>query len=114
MIRDVVTSEGFSLEALRADLQQGAARRLEGFEASLQTRVQQPREANLAALRETGVIFAALIGTLKLGEPFGTRRVVAGSDGVRSGAVRHGADPRNDWPAIGRTGDAIHAGRPRP
>lgn len=31
----------------------------------------------VAALRETGVIFAALLGTLTLGEPFGRRRVLA-------------------------------------
>lgn len=33
--------------------------------------------APVAALRETGVIFAAIIGTLFLGEPFGRRRVAA-------------------------------------
>ncbi len=33
--------------------------------------------APVAALRETSVIFAALIGTLALGEPFGRRRVLA-------------------------------------
>ncbi len=33
--------------------------------------------APVAALRETGVIFAALIGTLILKEPFGLRRVIA-------------------------------------
>jgi len=33
--------------------------------------------ATVAALRETGVIFAALIGTQLLGEPFGTRRILA-------------------------------------
>lgn len=33
--------------------------------------------APVAALRETGVIFAALIGTMFLGEPFGRRRVAA-------------------------------------
>ncbi len=33
--------------------------------------------APVAALRETGVIFAALIGTWKLGEPFGRRRMLA-------------------------------------
>jgi drug/metabolite transporter (DMT)-like permease len=33
--------------------------------------------AYVSALRETGVIFAALIGTLLLGEPFGRRRVGA-------------------------------------
>jgi drug/metabolite transporter (DMT)-like permease len=31
----------------------------------------------IAALRETGVIFAAAIGALKLGEPFGRRRILA-------------------------------------
>lgn len=31
----------------------------------------------VAALRETGVIFAALLGTFTLGEPFGRRRVLA-------------------------------------
>jgi drug/metabolite transporter (DMT)-like permease len=33
--------------------------------------------AHIAALRETSVLFGALIGTLLLGEPFGQRRVVA-------------------------------------
>lgn len=33
--------------------------------------------AYVAALRETSVLFAALIGTLALGEPFGRRRIVA-------------------------------------
>jgi len=33
--------------------------------------------AHVAALRETSVLFAALIGTLLLGEPFGRRRIVA-------------------------------------
>jgi uncharacterized membrane protein len=33
--------------------------------------------ANVAALRETSVVFAALIGTLLLGEAFGARRIVA-------------------------------------
>jgi len=33
--------------------------------------------AHVAALRETSVLFGALIGTLLLGEPFGLRRVVA-------------------------------------
>jgi drug/metabolite transporter (DMT)-like permease len=39
--------------------------------------LQQGAIAPVAALRETGVIFAALIGAYKLGEPFGARRVVA-------------------------------------
>jgi drug/metabolite transporter (DMT)-like permease len=33
--------------------------------------------AHVAALRETSVLFGALIGTVLLGEPFGVRRVVA-------------------------------------
>ena len=33
--------------------------------------------ASLAALRETSVILAALIGAIMLGEPFGRRRVIA-------------------------------------
>jgi drug/metabolite transporter (DMT)-like permease len=33
--------------------------------------------AHIAALRETSVLFGALIGTLLLGEPFGARRVAA-------------------------------------
>jgi drug/metabolite transporter (DMT)-like permease len=33
--------------------------------------------AHVAALRETSVLFGALMGTLLLGEPFGVRRVVA-------------------------------------
>ncbi len=39
--------------------------------------VSQGAMAPVAALRETGVIFAALIGALILKEPFGTRRVFA-------------------------------------
>lgn len=35
--------------------------------------------APVAALRETSVVMAALIGALRLGEPFGLRRVVAAS-----------------------------------
>ncbi|MGH6717859.1 MAG: EamA family transporter [Alphaproteobacteria bacterium] len=35
--------------------------------------------AHVASLRETSVILAALIGTRLLGEPFGTRRIVAAS-----------------------------------
>ena len=33
--------------------------------------------AHVAALRETSVLFGALMGTLLLGEPFGARRVAA-------------------------------------
>jgi drug/metabolite transporter (DMT)-like permease len=33
--------------------------------------------AHVAALRETSVLFGALMGTLLLGEPFGVRRVIA-------------------------------------
>jgi drug/metabolite transporter (DMT)-like permease len=33
--------------------------------------------AHVAALRETSVLFGALMGTLLLGEPFGRRRVAA-------------------------------------
>jgi uncharacterized membrane protein len=33
--------------------------------------------APVAALRETGVVFAALIGTVVLGESFGVRRILA-------------------------------------
>jgi drug/metabolite transporter (DMT)-like permease len=33
--------------------------------------------AHIAALRETSVLFGALMGTLLLGEPFGGRRVAA-------------------------------------
>ena len=40
--------------------------------------------ASVAAVRETSVIFAALIGTRLLGEPFGTRRALA-SVGVAAG-----------------------------
>lgn len=39
--------------------------------------LQQGAMAPIAALRETGVIFAAVIGRVALKEPFGTRRVVA-------------------------------------
>src|SRR5258708_4174193 len=35
------------------------------------------RMAHVAALRETSVLFGALMGTLLLGEPFGLRRVAA-------------------------------------
>lgn len=42
--------------------------------------------AQVAALRETGVIFAALIGTRLLGEPLGGRRVLA-AVGVAIGVV---------------------------
>lgn len=42
--------------------------------------------ALVAALRETSVVFAALIGTIVLGEPFGPRRVIA-SVLVAAGAV---------------------------
>jgi drug/metabolite transporter (DMT)-like permease len=42
--------------------------------------------AQVAALRETGVIFAALIGTRLLGEPLGGRRVLAAA-GVAIGVV---------------------------
>ena len=42
--------------------------------------------ANVAALRETGVVFAALIGTLVLGEAFGARRIVAAL-GVALGVI---------------------------
>ena len=38
--------------------------------------------APVAALRETGVIFAALIGTLVLKEPFGLRRIIAAASVV--------------------------------
>ena len=34
-------------------------------------------DASIAALRETSVLFATLIGTLLLGERFGPRRIVA-------------------------------------
>lgn len=42
--------------------------------------------AHVAALRETGVIFGALLGTLLLGERFGARRVAA-STAVAAGIV---------------------------
>ncbi len=42
--------------------------------------------AHVSALRETSVIFAALIGTVLLGEPFGRRRVGAAVF-VAAGAV---------------------------
>jgi drug/metabolite transporter (DMT)-like permease len=42
--------------------------------------------APVSALRETSVIFAALIGTLLLKEPFGLRRVLA-AVGVAIGVV---------------------------
>ena len=46
----------------------------------------QASMATVAAVRETSVIFAALIGTRLLGEPFGTRRTLA-SVGVAAGIV---------------------------
>jgi drug/metabolite transporter (DMT)-like permease len=42
--------------------------------------------AGVAALRETSVVFAALIGTLMLGEDFGARRILAAL-GVAAGAI---------------------------
>ena len=42
--------------------------------------------ASVAALRETGVVFAALIGTLVLGEAFGARRIIAAL-GVALGVI---------------------------
>jgi drug/metabolite transporter (DMT)-like permease len=42
--------------------------------------------ASVAALRETSVVFAALIGTLLLGEAFGARRIVAAA-GVALGVM---------------------------
>jgi uncharacterized membrane protein len=42
--------------------------------------------ASVAALRETSVVFAALIGTLLLGEAFGARRIVAAA-GVALGVI---------------------------
>lgn len=42
--------------------------------------------ASVAALRETSVVFAALIGTLVLGEAFGARRIVAAA-GVALGVI---------------------------
>ncbi|MCH6582050.1 MAG: EamA family transporter [Proteobacteria bacterium] len=42
--------------------------------------------APIAALRETSVIIAALIGALFLGEPFGRRRVLAAT-GVAIGVI---------------------------
>jgi len=42
--------------------------------------------AGVAALRETSVVFAALLGTFLLGEPFGARRIAAAL-GVAAGVV---------------------------
>jgi drug/metabolite transporter (DMT)-like permease len=42
--------------------------------------------AGVAALRETGVVFAALIGTFLLREPFGARRIIAAL-GVALGVI---------------------------
>ena len=42
--------------------------------------------AAVAALRETSIIFAALLGTAILGEPFGRRRV-AGACAVALGVI---------------------------
>ena len=46
--------------------------------------------AHVAALRETSVLFGALMGTLLLGEPFGR----APGGGGRGDRVRPGADER--------------------
>jgi drug/metabolite transporter (DMT)-like permease len=46
--------------------------------------------AHIAALRETSVLFGALMGTLLLGEPFGRRRVVAAAVIVTGLALMNG------------------------
>jgi drug/metabolite transporter (DMT)-like permease len=46
--------------------------------------------AHVAALRETSVLFGALMGTLLLGEPFGVRRVVAAAIIVSGLALMNG------------------------
>ena len=46
--------------------------------------------AHVAALRETSVLFGALMGTLLLGEPFGRRRVVAAAVIVSGLALMNG------------------------
>ena len=46
--------------------------------------------AHVAALRETSVLFGALMGTLLLGEPFGLRRVVAAAVIVSGLALMNG------------------------
>ncbi len=45
--------------------------------------------AQIAALRETSIVFAALIGTLFLGEPFGTKRIVAAAIAVIGIVLMH-------------------------
>ncbi len=46
--------------------------------------------AHIAALRETSVLFGALMGTLLLGEPFGRRRVIAAAVIVSGLALMNG------------------------
>jgi drug/metabolite transporter (DMT)-like permease len=46
--------------------------------------------AHIAALRETSVLFGAVMGTLLLGEPFGRRRVVAAAVIVSGLALMNG------------------------
>ena len=46
--------------------------------------------AHVAALRETSVLFGALMGTLLLGEPFGRRRVIAAAVIVTGLALMNG------------------------
>ena len=46
--------------------------------------------AHVAALRETSVLFGALMGTLLLGEPFGRRRVIAAAVIVAGLALMNG------------------------
>jgi drug/metabolite transporter (DMT)-like permease len=45
--------------------------------------------AQIAALRETSIFFAALIGTLVLGEPFGAKRIVAATLAVAGIVLMH-------------------------
>ena len=53
--------------------------------------------AHVAALRETSVLFGALIGTLLLGEPFGLRRVAAAIVIVIGLVLMNGRATRFEW-----------------
>ena len=66
--------------------------------------------AHIAALRETSVLFGALIGTLLLGEPFGRRRVAAAFV-IVVGLVLMNGPQFFDRHSIGRTSTSICARR---
>jgi uncharacterized membrane protein len=79
VITGIVCRRGEVLDFLRTD---GTRNIVGGLLATLgysivMAAMAQGAMASVAALRETSVIFAALIGTRVLGEPFGASRVVA-------------------------------------